>query len=168
MSVSRSVVSDSLQSHELPPARLLGPWDSLGKNTLEWVAIPSPGDLPDPEIEPGSPTFQAGSLPPEPLRKPGTHSEHRQLSLPSPQKPSERQRPCSHFCDGDTESQVPREALGGGGRECRLLPLCRSPSGGTWPSWTLVSGTWERPAGAGLLQPSSAPPIRTLSISLVE
>ena len=24
---------------------------------LEWVAIPSPGDLPDPGIEPGSPVF---------------------------------------------------------------------------------------------------------------
>ena len=115
-------------------------------------------------LNPGLP--QAVSLPPEPLRKPGTHSEHRQLSLPSPQKPSERQRPCSHFCDGETESQVPQEALGGGGLECRLPPLRRSPSGGTWPSWTLVSRTWERPAGAGLLQPSSAPPIPTPSISL--
>ena len=26
---------------------------------LEWVAIPSPGDLPDPEIEPVSPALQA-------------------------------------------------------------------------------------------------------------
>ena len=30
---------------------------------LEWVAILPPGDLPDMEIEPGSPTLQAGSLP---------------------------------------------------------------------------------------------------------
>ena len=29
---------------------------------LEWVAVPFPGDLPDPEIEPGSPTLQANSL----------------------------------------------------------------------------------------------------------
>ena len=28
---------------------------------LEWVAIPSPGDLSDPGIEPGSPTLQADS-----------------------------------------------------------------------------------------------------------
>ena len=27
---------------------------------LEWVAIPSPGDLPDPEIEPGSPALAGG------------------------------------------------------------------------------------------------------------
>ena len=30
---------------------------------LEWVAIPSPADLPDPEIEPRSPALQADSLP---------------------------------------------------------------------------------------------------------
>ena len=36
--------------------------------TLEWVA-PSPGDLPDPGIKPGSPALQADSLPPEPPRK---------------------------------------------------------------------------------------------------
>ena len=34
---------------------------------LEWVA--SPGDLPDPGIEPGSPALQADSLPTEPLGK---------------------------------------------------------------------------------------------------
>ena len=30
---------------------------------LEWVAIPFPGVLPDPGVEPISPTFQADSLP---------------------------------------------------------------------------------------------------------
>ena len=36
---------------------------------LEW--IPSPGDLPDPGIEPGSPALQADALPSEPPgRKP--------------------------------------------------------------------------------------------------
>lgn len=38
-----------------------------GRNT-EWVAIPSPGTLPDPEIE-LSLALQAGSLLPEPPRK---------------------------------------------------------------------------------------------------
>ena len=33
--------------------------------TLEWVAIPSPGDLPDPGIELGCPALQADSLPTE-------------------------------------------------------------------------------------------------------
>ena len=32
---------------------------------LEWVAIPSPVDLPIPGIEPGSPALQADSLPTE-------------------------------------------------------------------------------------------------------
>ena len=30
---------------------------------LEWLPFPSPGDLPDPGIEPGSPALQADSLP---------------------------------------------------------------------------------------------------------
>ena len=33
---------------------------------LEWVAFPSPGDLPNPGIEPRSPTLQEDSLPAEP------------------------------------------------------------------------------------------------------
>ena len=33
ISISRSVVSDFLRPHGLQPARLLCPWDSLGKNT---------------------------------------------------------------------------------------------------------------------------------------
>ena len=35
-----------------------------------WSALPfpSPGDLPDPGIEPGSPALQAGALPSEPQR----------------------------------------------------------------------------------------------------
>ena len=34
------------------------------------LPFPSPGDLPDPEIEPESPTLQADSLPSEPPGKP--------------------------------------------------------------------------------------------------
>ena len=34
------------------------------------LPFPSPGDLPDPEIKPGSPTLQADSLPSEPPGKP--------------------------------------------------------------------------------------------------
>jgi len=36
----------------------------------EWVACPPPGYLPNPGIEPRSPTWQADSLPTEPPRKP--------------------------------------------------------------------------------------------------
>ena len=38
--------------------------------TLEWVAYPSPADLPNPGIEPGSPVLQADSLSAEPPGKP--------------------------------------------------------------------------------------------------
>ena len=38
----------------------------LQARILEWVPFPSPGDLPDPGIEPGSPTSQADALPSEP------------------------------------------------------------------------------------------------------
>ena len=37
---------------------------------LELVAVPSPGDLPNPGIEHRPPALQAGSLPAEPLGKP--------------------------------------------------------------------------------------------------
>ena len=58
--LSHSVMSDSLQPHGLEPTRLLCPWDSLGKNT--GVGCPSPGDLPNPGIEPRSPALQTDSL----------------------------------------------------------------------------------------------------------
>ena len=43
---------------------------------LEWVAFPSSEDLRNPEIEPGSPTLQADSLPP---KLPGGDSNGTQL-----------------------------------------------------------------------------------------
>ena len=41
----------------------------LQARILDWVAIPFSGDLPDLEIEPGSPAVQADSLPSDPLRQ---------------------------------------------------------------------------------------------------
>ena len=41
----------------------------LQATVLEWVAFPSPGDLPNPGIEYRSPALQADSLPAEPLGK---------------------------------------------------------------------------------------------------
>ena len=41
----------------------------LQARILEWVAVPSPGDFPNPGIKPQSPTLQAGSLPSEPPGK---------------------------------------------------------------------------------------------------
>ena len=42
----------------------------LQARTVEWVAFPSPGDLPNPGIEPRSPALQADSLLAEPEGKP--------------------------------------------------------------------------------------------------
>ena len=42
----------------------------LQARILEWVAFPSPGDLPNPGIKPRSPTLQVDSLPAEPQWKP--------------------------------------------------------------------------------------------------
>ena len=42
----------------------------LQARILEWVAFPSPGDLPDSGIEPWSPALQADALPSKPPGKP--------------------------------------------------------------------------------------------------
>ena len=67
--VSHSVVSDSCNPMDCSP-----PGSSvhgiLQARILEWVAFPSPGDLPDPGIEPGSPALQSVSLASEPPGKP--------------------------------------------------------------------------------------------------
>ena len=42
----------------------------LQARILDWVAMPPPGDLPDPGIEPGSPTLEADALTSEPPGKP--------------------------------------------------------------------------------------------------
>ena len=39
-------------------------------SVLEWAAFPSPGDLPNPGMEPRSPALQTDALPSEPLGKP--------------------------------------------------------------------------------------------------
>ena len=44
---------------------------TIQSRILEWVAVPSPGDLPSPGMEPRSPALQADSLSAEPLGNPG-------------------------------------------------------------------------------------------------
>ena len=58
---------DSLRPHGLQPARLL--CKNTG-NTIPGLPFPSPGNLPDPGIEPRSSALQADSLPSEPPGKP--------------------------------------------------------------------------------------------------
>ena len=60
-SESRSVVSDCVQPHG---------HGILQARILEWEPFPSPGDLPNPGIEPRSPALQVDSLPAEPQGKP--------------------------------------------------------------------------------------------------
>ena len=52
--LSRSVVSDSLQPHELSTARLLCLWNFPWQKYWSGLPFPTPGDLPNPGIEPVS------------------------------------------------------------------------------------------------------------------
>ena len=82
VSASHLVLSNSLRPHCLTvetvnfergwfyPASLLFPYNYTDKKALVWVAIPSPGNLPDPGIEPRSPALQADSLLSDPSGKP--------------------------------------------------------------------------------------------------
>ena len=68
---SRSVVSDSLRPHGLYVAHQAPP--SMGFSRQEYwsgLPFPSPGDLPDPGIEPRYPALRADALTSEP---PGKH-----------------------------------------------------------------------------------------------
>ena len=68
--LSRSVVSYSLQPHGLQPARLFCPWGFSRQEYCSGQPFSSPEDLPNPGIEPRSPTLQADSLLSEPPGKP--------------------------------------------------------------------------------------------------
>ena len=60
-----------------PGSSVHGVLVSMGFSRQEYwsgVPFPSPGDLPDPGIEPGSPALQLNSLLSEPLRKPMLYS----------------------------------------------------------------------------------------------
>ena len=77
-SKSHSVMSDSLQPHGL-----YTPWNSPSHNTGVGT-FPSPGDLPNPGIEPRSPKLQVDSLPAEPPGKPwwGISQIHHKMTYP--------------------------------------------------------------------------------------
>ena len=59
-----------LFSHVWLFATPYSPWNSPGQNTGVGKPFPSPGDLPNPGMEPGSPELQADAIPVEPHRKP--------------------------------------------------------------------------------------------------
>ena len=56
--LSCSVLSDSLQPHGLLPARLLCPWNSLGKNTAVGCCAFLQETFPNPGIKSSSPAFR--------------------------------------------------------------------------------------------------------------
>ena len=64
--LSCSVVSSSSQPHGLQPSRLLCPCGFSRQEYWSGLPCPPPGDLPNPGIEPRSPTLQVDSLPTEP------------------------------------------------------------------------------------------------------
>ena len=59
--------------HSLPGYSVHGIFQA---RVLEWVAVPSPGDLPNPGIEPRSPALQADALLSEPMFILYTYSTH--------------------------------------------------------------------------------------------
>ena len=63
--VSSSVMPDSLRPHGLYIVHGI-----LQARILEWITFPSPGDLPNPGIQPRSFTLQEDSLPTESQGKP--------------------------------------------------------------------------------------------------
>ena len=52
------------------PTRLLCPWGFSRQGYCSGLPCPPPGDLPNPGIQPRSPTLQADVLPSEPPEKP--------------------------------------------------------------------------------------------------
>ena len=64
-----SVMSNSLQPHELQPSRLLCPWEFSRQAYWSGLPCPPPGDLLNPGIESQSPTLQVNSWPSEPPGK---------------------------------------------------------------------------------------------------
>ena len=75
LKVKVTVMSDSLQPHGL-----YSPWNSPGQNTGVGP-FPSPGDLPNPGIEPRSFALQADSLPSEPQGKPKNSIKKKHINL---------------------------------------------------------------------------------------
>ena len=70
VSVRSSVISDSAIPWTVCSLRGSSVHGILQARILEWVAFPSPGDLPNPGIEPGFPALRANSLLSEPPGKP--------------------------------------------------------------------------------------------------
>ena len=71
LSKFKVLVTQSCLTSWTTAARLLCPWDFSRQEDWSGLSFPTPGDLPDPGIEPWSPALQADSLPSEAPGKPG-------------------------------------------------------------------------------------------------
>ena len=79
----------------------------LQARILECIACPSPGDLPNPGVQPQFPALQADSLPAEPQGKPGIQEW---VACPSPADlPDSRTEPGSPATQADS---LPTELSG--------------------------------------------------------
>ena len=88
-------------AHQAPP--------SMGFSRQEYwsgLPFPSPGDLPDPGIEPGSPAFQADALTSEPPGKPFF------ASISHPQRRCVCAHLCQPLCDPTDSSPLGFSVLG--------------------------------------------------------
>ena len=65
-----SVMPDSSRPRGMEPTRLLCPWGFSRQEYWNGLPGPPPGDLPNPRIEPRSPTLQLDSLSSESPKKP--------------------------------------------------------------------------------------------------
>ena len=68
--LSLSVMSNSLRPHGLQPARLLCPCEFSRQEYESGLPCPPPGNLPNPGMEPKTPTLHVDSLQSEPPGKP--------------------------------------------------------------------------------------------------
>ena len=73
------------------------------------LPFPSPGDLPNPGIEPGSPTMEADALTSEPAGKP--YSFYTTSSKPQTQKKHNTLFMSSHLCDRELIQEIEREGI---------------------------------------------------------
>ena len=79
---SHSVVSNSLQPHELQHTRLLCPWGFSRQEYWSGLPCTPSGDLPNPGIEPRSPALQVDSLLTDPPDRGGLISGSGKLKNP--------------------------------------------------------------------------------------
>ena len=80
--LSHWVMSDSLWSMDYSPPGSFCPWDSSGKKHWSGLPFSSPGDLPNPRIEPEFPALQA-SEPGKPTKEDGDSRALYQAQGPS-------------------------------------------------------------------------------------